>query len=220
MQQGTAPGAVDKSGIAETVNVVAYARVSTAEQRGRYGIPVQMQAIRAFVEDRPAWHLTGCREDLGASGSTHSRPGFDALIEDVSAGRVKLVLVHRLDRLGRTEAAIWRCIWQIEDAGGRVECCTEPLGEPGTEQWLLVDRLARAVEADYQRILSRTQAGRQLKAVDGGWPGGPAPYGYRISGKGAFGSTLEVDPLRRVWCGSLSISSSVECVALRSSRTS
>ncbi|MGW7423692.1 recombinase family protein [Streptomyces sp. NPDC054813] len=107
---------------------------------------------------------------------------------------MELVLVHRLDRLGRTERAIWRCMWQIEDAGARVERCSQALGEPGLDRWLTIDRLAREVEADYGRIVARTQAGRQLKAVDGGWPGGPPPYGYRISGKGAFGSTLEVDP--------------------------
>ncbi|WP_461063102.1 recombinase family protein [Streptomyces pseudoechinosporeus] len=188
------PRAEDKDGDSETVDVAAYVRVSTAEQRRRYGIPAQEQAIHAFVEQRPTWRLAGCRQDIGESGSTHSRPGFDVLLGDITAGRVNLVLVHRLDRLGRTEAAIWRCIWQVEDAGARVECCTEPLGEPGVEQWLTVDRLAQDVEADYRRIVARTQAGRQMKAVDGGWPGGPAPYGYRLSGKGSFGSMLEVDP--------------------------
>ncbi|KUM82749.1 hypothetical protein AQI94_38960 [Streptomyces pseudovenezuelae] len=102
--------------------------------------------------------------------------------------------MHSLDRLGRTGAAIWRCIWQVQDAGAEVECCNQVLGERGLDRWLTIDRLAQTVEADYQRIVARTQAGRQLKAVDGGWPGGPAPYGYRISGKGAFGSALEVDP--------------------------
>ncbi|MFC9844510.1 recombinase family protein [Streptomyces sp. NPDC060223] len=194
MQQGTVPCADGKDRDAETADVAAYTRVSTTEQRGRYGIPAQEQAIRAFVEQRPRWRLVVGRQDVGESGSTHSRPGFDALLGDIAAGRVKLVLVHRLDRLGRTAAAVWRCIWQIEDAGARVECCTEPLGEPGIERLLTVDGLAQGVKADYRRILARTQAGRQLKAVDGGWPGGPAPYGYRISGKGAFGSTLEVDP--------------------------
>ncbi|MGI5458408.1 recombinase family protein [Streptomyces sp. CA-249302] len=194
MQQGTVSAAVDKNGIAGRVDVAAYVRVSTTEQRGRFGVPVQVAAIKAIVERRSSWHFVACREDLGESGSSHTRPGFDALVEDVSAGRVNLVLVHRLDRLGRTEAAIWRCLWQIEDVGGQVECCAEPLGGPGIERWLTIDRLARAVEEDYRRIRARTQAGRQLKAVEGGWPGGPAPYGYRISGKGAFGSTLEVDP--------------------------
>ncbi|MEU7382560.1 MULTISPECIES: recombinase family protein [unclassified Streptomyces] len=194
MQQGTAARADDKGWGAQTVDVAAYMRVSTTEQKGKYGIPVQAQAIRAFVEQRDSWRLVQSREDLGESGSTYFRPGLDALLEDISLGRFKHVLVHRLDRLGRTEAAIWRCIWQIEDIGAQVECCTEPLGEPGLTRWLTVDRLARAVEMDYRRIIVRTQAGRQMKAVDGGWPGGPAPYGYRFSGRGVFGSALEVDP--------------------------
>jgi hypothetical protein len=54
-----------------------------------------------------------------------------------------------------TEAAIRRCTWQIED-GARVECCTEPLGERGVEQWRTVDRPAQGVEADYRRIVART----------------------------------------------------------------
>ncbi|MFL5993401.1 MAG: recombinase family protein [Streptomyces sp.] len=194
MQQGTAPSAEDKSRDSKPIAVAAYMRVSTAEQRGKYGIPAQADAIRVFLGKRPTWRLAGSWEDPGESGSTDSRPGFDELLTEISVGRADVVVVHSLDRLGRTEAAIWRCIWQIEDAGAEVECCNQDLGEPGLDRWLTIDRLAQTVEADYLRIVSRTQAGRQLKAADGGWPGGPAPYGYRISGKGAFGSTLEVDP--------------------------
>lgn len=194
MQQGTAHHADHTGEEPETIAVAAYVRVSTTEQGHRYGIPAQRQAIQSYAARRPRWHLVGHRRDTGASCSTDSRPGFDALLADIAAGPVRYVAVHRLDRLGRTEAAIWRCIWQIEDAGAQVECCTEPLGDPGIERLLATDRLAREVEADYRRIVTRTQAGRQLKAVGGGWPGGPAPYGYRLAGKGTFGSVLEVDP--------------------------
>lgn len=194
MQQGTAPCAEDKSRDSESIAVAAYVRVSTAEQRGKYGIPAQADAIEAFLEKRPTWRLVGSWEDPGESGSMDSRPGLDELLLEISAGRADVVGVHSLDRLGRTEAAIWRCIWQVQDAGAEVECCNQVLGEPGLDRWLTIDRLAQTVEADYRRIVEGTQAGRQLKAVDGGWPGGPAPYGYRISGKGAFGSALEVDP--------------------------
>jgi DNA invertase Pin-like site-specific DNA recombinase len=194
MQQGTVPCAEDKSSDSKPIAVAAYMRVSTAEQRGKYGIPAQADAIEVFLEKRATWRLAGSWEDAGESGSTDSRPGLDQLLREISAGRADVVVVHSLDRLGRTEAAIWRCIWQIQDAGAEVECCNEVLGEPGLDRWLTIDRLAQSVETDYLRIVARTQAGRQLKAVDGGWPGGPAPYGYRISGKGVFGSTLAVDP--------------------------
>ncbi|NEB02921.1 recombinase family protein [Streptomyces sp. SID13726] len=194
MQQGTAPCAEDNGRDSKPIAVAAYMRVSTAEQRGKYGIPAQADAIEAFLGKRPTWRLVGSWVDPGESGSTDSRPGLDELLVEISAGRADTVVVHSLDRLGRTEAAIWRCIWQIQDAGAEIDCCNQVLGEPGLDKWLTIDRLAQTVEADYQRIVARTQAGRQLKAVDGGWPGGPAPYGYRIRGKGAFGSILEVDP--------------------------
>ncbi|WP_078631966.1 recombinase family protein, partial [Streptomyces resistomycificus] len=189
-----APCAEDKGRGSAKLAVAAYMRVSTAEQKRRYGIPAQADATRTFVEKRSTWRLAGSWEDLGESGSTTSRPGLNELLAEIAAGRVDVVVVSSLDRLGRTEAAIWRCLWQIEDAGGVLECCDQILGEPGLDRWLTIDRLAQAVEADYSRIVTRTQSGRQLKALGGGWPGGPAPYGYRISGKGAFGSTLEVDP--------------------------
>ncbi|MFF7951667.1 recombinase family protein [Streptomyces griseorubiginosus] len=194
MQQGTAPHVEDRGRSCQALAAAAYMRVSTAEQKRRYGIPAQAEATRAFVEKRATWRLEGSWEDLGGSGSTTSRPGLNELLAEVAEGRVDVVVVSSLDRLGRTEAAIWHCLWQIEDAGAALECCDLNLGEPGLDRWLTIDRLARSVEADYSRIVTRTQAGRQLKAVGGGWPGGPAPYGYRIRGKGAFGSTLEIDP--------------------------
>jgi hypothetical protein len=53
---------------------------------------------------------------------------------------------------------------------------------------------ARAVERDYFGIRDRTQRGRQVTAGAGRWPGGPAPFGYRLV-KTADGATeLEVDP--------------------------
>ncbi|MFE2218145.1 recombinase family protein [Streptomyces canus] len=62
------------------------------------------------------------QEDLGESGSTTSRPALNELLAEIAAGRVDVVLVSSLDRLGRTEAAIWCCLWQIEDAGAVLEC--------------------------------------------------------------------------------------------------
>jgi hypothetical protein len=49
MQQGTAPCADGKPAEAETLDVAAYMRVSTAEQKGKYGIPAQARVIREFV---------------------------------------------------------------------------------------------------------------------------------------------------------------------------
>lgn len=47
-------------------------------------------------------------------------------------------------------------------------------------------------EMEWNRIRQRTLDGRNKKIEYGGWPAGPAPYGYRIEGKGQKGSFLVV----------------------------
>ncbi|MFD3932554.1 recombinase family protein [Streptomyces sp. NPDC058614] len=173
--------------------VAVYGRVSTDEQRRGYGIAAQEAAVRAFMAERPGWRETETYRDLGESGASQSRPGLNRLVHDITAGDVDVVIVHRLDRLGRTVSAIWRCIWQIEDAGARLLTCSQEISGDLIQR-VATHRLALAVEADYAGIRDRLQGGRQAKALEGGWPGGPPPYGYRIRGKGELGSVLEIDP--------------------------
>ncbi|MGW7423693.1 recombinase family protein [Streptomyces sp. NPDC054813] len=87
MQQGTAPCADGEAVGAATLDVAAYIRVSTAEQKGKYGIPAQARAIGEFVAQRSSWRLVESHEDIGASGSNDSRPRLDALLDDISWGR-------------------------------------------------------------------------------------------------------------------------------------
>nr|WSZ14265.1 recombinase family protein [Streptomyces canus] len=112
----------------EALAVAAYMRVSTAEQRRRYGIPAQADATRTFVEKRSAWRLAGSWEDLGESGSTTSRPALNELLAEIAAGGVDVVLVSSLDRLGRTEAAIWQRTWLADGVWAKI---VEILGEEG-----------------------------------------------------------------------------------------
>lgn len=48
-------------------------------------------------------------------------------------------------------------------------------------------------EAERTLLCERTQGGRQRKALDGGWVGGPPPWGYAIDKAGGHRSTLVVD---------------------------
>jgi DNA invertase Pin-like site-specific DNA recombinase/transposase len=172
--------------------VVCYARVSTKRQR--YGLKAQENAVRDHVGRRPGWSLVGSYHDIAASGSMDDRPGLTQLLRDIREGRAETVVSHRLDRLGRTRSAIWRCLWQLEDAGAEVLTCEGPVSGDSLSVLLAVAEKAEAVERDFHGIRDRTQNGRQLAAEAGGWPGGPAPYGYRVVkyDKGLTG--LEIEP--------------------------
>ena len=93
MQQGTAPCAGGKSRDTEMSAVAAYMRVSTAEQRRRYGIPAQADAIRTFMEER----------------LQHSRVIAAAMRQlEADKGALERVLAHARDWPDELEARVSR----------------------------------------------------------------------------------------------------------------
>ena len=180
------------------VRVAIYIRVSTAEQVNGYGLEVQEQAGQSFVRDKHLkgldWDIVKIYRDEGVSGKLIDRPGMRELEQDVIAGKIDVIIVHKFDRIGRTGRAFWTWVWAMEDLGVKFVSITQECDtttQAGDAQMKL---FAMFAEMEYNLIRERTQSGRQAKAQDGGWPGGPPPYGYAIQGKGKKGSTLVINP--------------------------
>ena len=85
------------------MEVVGYARVSTAEQaESGAGLEAQRLAIGAEVERR-GWQLVEVYEDAGASGKALTgRPGLVDALEAIEDGRANGLVVAKLDRLSRS----------------------------------------------------------------------------------------------------------------------
>ena len=77
--------------------IAIYARVSTDLQSS----DAQLRDLRDYVANR-GW--TNVREfvDEGVSGSKDTRPAWNQLWDAMQKGRVKVLVVHALDRLGRS----------------------------------------------------------------------------------------------------------------------
>lgn len=74
-----------------------YARVSTDEQSA----DAQLRDLREFVKNR-GWTDTKEFVDEGISGAKESRPAWNEVWDAVQKGRTKTLVVHALDRLGRS----------------------------------------------------------------------------------------------------------------------
>ena len=74
-----------------------YARVSTDEQSA----DAQLRDLREFVKNR-GWTDTKEYVDEGISGAKESRPAWNELWDAIQKGRIKTLVVHALDRLGRS----------------------------------------------------------------------------------------------------------------------
>ncbi len=78
------------------MRAASYVRVSTTIQDPSG----QVERLRAFARAR-GWELNEYT-DLGESGAKERRPALGALMREVSARRVDLVMVTKLDRLARS----------------------------------------------------------------------------------------------------------------------
>lgn len=86
----------------ESYNVGIYCRLSRDDERAGESVSIENQKIMLgrYVQEQ-GWNLVSVRCDDGVSGTTFDRPGFNELLNDVSTGRVNLVLCKDLSRLGR-----------------------------------------------------------------------------------------------------------------------
>jgi DNA invertase Pin-like site-specific DNA recombinase len=83
--------------MAANATIAVYARVSTDQQK----VDPQLRDLREFAMNR-GWEDLREYVDVGVSGAKDSRPAWNELWDHIQKGRVKVLLVHVLDRLGRS----------------------------------------------------------------------------------------------------------------------
>ena len=92
--------------------IAVYGRVSTDAQNHAS----QLRDVRAYVRRR--WPKAETTEYLDkASGTRFSREGLDAMMAEVRKGRIDVVAVYKLDRLGRSLQHLAQLIGELETHG-------------------------------------------------------------------------------------------------------
>lgn len=155
-----------------TFRVLVYARYSSDAQR-EASIDDQFRISRVRVE-REGWQNVGEHHDAALSGATLSRPGYQALMADLRAGRADIVLAESLDRFSRDQehvAAFYKlCVF----AGVRIITLSD--GEVGELHVGLRGTMGALYLKDLADKTRRGEEGRILK----GRSFGSASYGYRV----------------------------------------
>jgi DNA invertase Pin-like site-specific DNA recombinase len=134
--------------------ILGYARVSTQDQN----LVGQLEALKA------AGATTIYREKI--SGVRVDRPQLAKLMAGLGAGDV--VVVTKLDRLGRSTRELLDLIDRIGKAGASFRSLGDPLWDTGSSQGrLLSTMLAAVAEFERELIRERTGAGRKRAMANG-----------------------------------------------------
>ena len=160
------------------VRVVTYSRISTDEINQPYSLGAQRDRLEAYVASQDGWRIVGRYEDR-ASGKSLARPGLAAVRAAAAEGAFDLLLVLRLDRLGRNIGQLSVLTEELDKAGVAFRSASE-FFETATPAGRMQMQIL-GVFAEYERasIVERIGAGMERKAKLGGWTVGTYPIGYR-----------------------------------------
>ena len=100
--------------MSKPIRAALYARVSTTGHGQDVGL--QLDELRQVAAQR-GWEIAGVYEDAGVSGTKTSRPGLDRMLADAQAGKLDLVAVWKLDRLGRSLQHVLATLDQLNTQG-------------------------------------------------------------------------------------------------------
>jgi len=134
--------------------VALYARCSTADQR----IDLQLSGLRSLARQRE-WEVTGEYIDHGFSGASAKRPQLQKMLGEVHRGRVDVVAVWKLDRLGRSTKDLLTLLEEMRVRGVDIVSTMENLdtSTPSGKFFFGMVALLGEVERDWLR--ERTVAG-------------------------------------------------------------
>lgn len=137
------------------MRLFGYARVSTSQQ----SLDVQVNALKD----------EGVRANRiftdKVSGSHVNRGGLQLLRLKVEEGDV--VLVKKLDRLGRDTADMIQLIKEFDELGVAIRFIDDGISTEGTMGKMVVTILSAVAQAERQRILERTNEGRMEAKAKG-----------------------------------------------------
>ncbi|MGG1598526.1 recombinase family protein [Paenibacillus naphthalenovorans] len=159
-----------------------YCRVSSEDQQERETIENQVDFASKYC-DLHKFDIGDWYKDDGVSGKIplEERPDGKRLVEDAQAGKVKLVLIYNIKRLGRTARDILNSVYKLEQYGVKIRSMTEPFDTGDPHGRFILTVLAGVAELDRETTLETMWHGANRAARKGKWLGGIVPYGYFVN---------------------------------------
>jgi site-specific DNA recombinase len=166
-----------------------YRRVSTKEQAkpGHYSLDVQRQETRAYCHK---WGLEIVREfEDVESGRKPQREGYQAILRLGYERKIDLILVTKIDRLGRNLMDSLESWTALTRAGVIEHAIDERLAFAPDPMMVLVNFWAADKEA--QKTSQRVHASQEAKMkADPNWYYAELPFGWRVEHRDAAGTPI------------------------------
>ncbi|WP_379548266.1 recombinase family protein [Qipengyuania sp. DSG2-2] len=169
----------------KTLRCAVYTRKSTEDglEQEFNSLHAQREACEAFIlsQRHEGWTLVErAYDDGGFSGGSMQRPGLLALIEDVEAGLVDVIVVYKVDRLTRSLADFAKIVERLDAKEASFVSVTQAFNTTTSMGRLTLNVLLSFAQFEREVTGERIRDKIAASKKKGLWMGGPVPLGYEV----------------------------------------
>src|SRR5215471_18131559 len=166
------------------IRCAIYTRKSSEEglEQEFNSLQAQREACEAFITSQrhEGWVcLRTGYDDGGFSGATIGRPALQRLLADLTAGRVDIVVVYKIDRLTRSLADFAKIVEILDARGASFVAVTQQFNTTTSMGRLTLNVLLSFAQFEREVIGERIRDKIAASKKKGMWMGGLPPLGYR-----------------------------------------
>jgi len=167
------------------VRCAIYTRKSSEEglEQQFNSLQAQREACEAFITSQrhEGWVcLRAGYDDGGFSGATMGRPALQRLLADLTAGRVDIVVVYKIDRLTRSLADFAKIVEILDARSASFVSVTQQFNTTTSMGRLTLNVLLSFAQFEREVIGERIRDKIAASKKKGMWVGGVPPLGYRV----------------------------------------
>ena len=187
-----------------TVRCAIYTRKSSEEglEQEFNSLQAQREACEAFINSQrhEGWVcLPKAYDDGGFSGATIDRPALQQLLADLTAGRVDIVVVYKIDRLTRSLADFAKIVEILDARGASFVSVTQQFNTTTSMGRLTLNVLLSFAQFEREVIGERIRDKIAASKKKGMWMGGVPPLGYRVQDRKLFIVEGEAEIVRSIF---------------------
>jgi len=149
-------------------------------------LDAQYDSALSYIRSQAAngWRAVPKRyDDGGFSGGNTNRPALKALMGDIEAGEVDIVVVYKIDRLSRSLTDFTTLSQLFERHGVAFVSVTQQIDTSNAAGRMMLNVLMSFAQFEREMTSDRIRDKIYATKKKGLWPGGTVPFGYKLADK-------------------------------------
>ncbi|WP_422344513.1 recombinase family protein [Parasphingorhabdus sp.] len=181
-----------------------YTRKSTEDglEQDFNSLDAQREACAAYILSQASegWDaVSELYDDGGWSGGNMKRPALVQLLDDVTAGKVEIIVVYKVDRLTRSLADFAKIVEILDENEASFVSVTQSFNTTNSMGRLTLNVLLSFAQFEREVTGERIRDKVAASKKKGMWMGGGVPYGYKVEERQLVVNEAEAETVRHMF---------------------